>query len=128
MNFHTYTVFNTVLHNNCEAIPFVLASVSLDADMVHLQMEDIKHDIQDATSDYLDNTPIPEKNILDIDDDKIKYIKGFIHPRHSYSEPHTTQDHCTTDLRAEVCTVTAATAPAIMINVGIPTNPLSNYT
>ena len=51
MNFHTDAVFNTVIHNNNEAIPIILASVYLDPEAVHLQMEDIKHYIQDATSD-----------------------------------------------------------------------------
>ena len=51
MNFHTDAVFNTVIHNNNEAIPIILASLSLDPEAVHLQMEDIKHYIQDATSE-----------------------------------------------------------------------------
>ena len=60
MNVHPYTVFNTVIHNNREVIPFIPASDSLYPDTVHLQMEDIKQDIQDATSDYLISTPIPD--------------------------------------------------------------------
>ena len=48
MNVHTYSVFNTFLYNNCEAIPFILALVSLDPEALHLQMEDIKQDIQDS--------------------------------------------------------------------------------
>ena len=45
MNVHTDAVLNTVLHNNREAIPFILASVSLDPKSVRLQMEYIKQDI-----------------------------------------------------------------------------------
>ena len=42
MNVHIDSVLNSIIHNNHEATPFILASVSLDLDMVHLQMEDIK--------------------------------------------------------------------------------------
>ena len=50
-NVHPGAVFNTVIHNNREAIPFILASVSLEPEAVHLQMKYTKQDIQDATSD-----------------------------------------------------------------------------
>ena len=70
-----------------------MASVYLDPEAFHLQTEDTKQDIQDATSDYLVSTPIPEKNILDTSDNTINYIKAFIQPHHSYSESHTNQDH-----------------------------------
>ena len=50
MNIHQYTVFNTVLYNTREAIPFILDSVSLDPKAVCLQMEDINQDIQETTS------------------------------------------------------------------------------
>ena len=50
MNIHPYTVFNTVLYNTREAIPFILDSISLDPEAVCLQMEDIKKDIQETTS------------------------------------------------------------------------------
>ena len=48
MIIHPDAVFNIVLHNKREAISFILASVSLDPDTVHLQMEDIKQDIEDT--------------------------------------------------------------------------------
>ena len=85
MNVHLDTVFNTILHNSHYTIPFILASASLYPAAVHLQMEGIKQDIQDVTSYYLVKTPIPDKNLLGTADEKIKYIKSFIHPRHSYS-------------------------------------------
>ena len=53
-------------------------------------MEEPKWDIQDSTSDYLVNTPTHNTNILNKDDDTINYIKAFLQPRHSYSEPHNT--------------------------------------
>ena len=90
MNVYPYTVFNTVLKNYREAIPFILSSVSLYPEEVNLQMEDIKQDIQDATSDYLVSTYITGKSLLDTPDDTIKYIKTFIHPHHSYSIFYTT--------------------------------------
>ena len=103
-------MFNTVLYNTREAFPFILFSVSLEPEAVHLQTEDTKQDIQDPTSDYLFNTSIPNNNILDVDDDTIKYSKEFLQPRHSYPEPPTTpnsqfyslttQDHLTPDIRA----------------------------
>ena len=49
--------------------------VFLDSEAVNPQMEEIKKDIQDATSNYLVNTPTPTNNLLDTDDDTIKYIK-----------------------------------------------------
>ena len=65
-------------------------SVSLDPDSVHLQMEDINQDIQDATSYYLVNTLTTSTNILDTVDEKIKYIKAFLYNHHSYPKPPTT--------------------------------------
>ena len=63
-------MFNNVLHNKCEATPFILASVFLDPETVHLQMEDTKQDIKYDNSDYLVSTPTIDKNILDNADDK----------------------------------------------------------
>ena len=39
MKFHPGAVLNNILYNTREAIPFILASVSLDTEAVHLQME-----------------------------------------------------------------------------------------
>ena len=50
MNVHPDAVFNTVLHDTREVIPYIIASVSLELESVHLQMEEIKQYIQDATS------------------------------------------------------------------------------
>ena len=94
--------------------------------MVHLQMEYIKQDIQDATFYYLISTHIPDTNLLNTADDTIKYIGGFIQTHHSYSEPQTTQDHLTTDLRAEALSTTTATVTVIASNTGISTSTLSN--
>ena len=46
--------------------------------MVHLQIENIKQDIQYATSDYLTSTPIPDKNLLNNSYYTIKYINTFL--------------------------------------------------
>ena len=51
MNVHPDTVLNTVLHNKHKAIPFILSYISLDTEVVNLQMEYIKQDIQDTTFD-----------------------------------------------------------------------------
>ena len=120
MNYHPDEVLNTVLHDIREAIPYIMKSISLDAEEVHLQMEETKRDIQDATSDYLVNTPTPNTHLLDNADDTIKYIKAFLQPHQYYSEPPTTpiskfsspttQEHLTADLRAEARATTAATA------------------
>ena len=61
MNIHSDAVFNTDLYNNREATPFILSSASLYPEAVHLRMEDIKQNIQDATSDYIISIPISEK-------------------------------------------------------------------
>ena len=98
-NDHTDAVCNTVIYNNCEATPLILESVSLDSEAVRLQMEDTTQDIQATTSNYLVNTPTPEKNILDNADYTIKYIKEFLQPHHSYTKSPTTQDGLNPDLR-----------------------------
>ena len=54
--------------------------ISLYTEAEQLQMEYIKQDIQYATSDYPINTPTPSTNILGTADDRIKYIKEFLHP------------------------------------------------
>ena len=109
-------------------------------------MKYTKQDIQDATSDYLVNTPTPDTNILDTTDDTIDYIKEFLQPRHYYTEPTTTptshfysptnQYHLTPDLREELCASTSVTASASAPNRSIPAtmstlalvNPLSDST
>ena len=128
MNVHTDAVFNTVLQNNRETIPFILDSISLGTELVHFQMEDIKQDIQDSTSDYLVCTPIPENNILSTADYTINYIKEFLQPHRSYSKSQTTQDHITTDIRAELSTTAFVATTASSPNTGSPTIPLSNST
>ena len=110
MNVHPYELFNTVLHNTRETIPFILYSVSLDPELVHVQMADTKQDIQEDTSYRLSSTPTPNTNLLDTNNDTIKYIKAFINPLHSCTEPltnpisqfssPTTQDHLTTYISA----------------------------
>ena len=122
MNPHPDSVFNTVLHSTCVATPFILNGVSLYPYEVHLQLEDTKQDIQDATSDYLVNTPTPNKKILNTADDSIKYINKFLQPHLSYPKPlttsisnltsPTTQYHLNADIREEVHVATAATATA----------------
>ena len=61
MNVHPYAVFNTVLHNNHEANPYITAYVSFDPEKVHPKMEEIKQEIQDATLNYLVNIPTAKK-------------------------------------------------------------------
>ena len=84
MNIHLDAVFNTVFHNNCESIPFILPYVFLYPEAVHLQMEDTNQDIQDATSAHFVNTYTPKTNILDTSDETIKTIEEFDHPLYSY--------------------------------------------
>ena len=124
MNAHLYSVLKTVIHYNREVNPFIQDCVSLDPEAVHLQMEDIKKDIQYATSYHLVNTPTPDKNILDTADDTINYIKAFLQPHHSYYLSSTTQYHLTPDPRKELRATTYATATASAPNAGISTSPL----
>ena len=51
MNVQPDAVLHTVLHSTRELIPFILSYVYLYPEAVHLQIEDIKQYIQDATSD-----------------------------------------------------------------------------
>ena len=102
MNIHLDKVFNTVIQNNCESIPFILYYVSLDLEAVHIQMEDTNQDIQDATSDYIDNTYTPKANPLDTSVDTINYIEEFNHSLYSYPEFPTTQDHITPNIKTEL--------------------------
>ena len=61
MNVHPDTLFNTLIHNTREATPSILASVSLDTEDVHIQMEDLNQDIQDATFGFIVRTPTPKQ-------------------------------------------------------------------
>ena len=127
IDFHQYAVSNTVIHNTRESIPYIMESFSLDPEVVYLQMEEIKQDIKDTTSDYCINTPTPNINILVTADETIKYTKALLQPHHSYPEPPTTPishfsppttpKHLTTDLSAEAHTSTAATDTASVPNV-----------
>ena len=138
MNPHPESVFNTVLHSTCVSTPFILNCVSLYPYEVHLQLEDTKQDIQDATSDYLVNTPTPNKKILNTADDSIKYINKFLQPHLSYPKPlttsisnltsPTTQYHFNADIREEVHVATAATATESARNASSHAKPLKLYT
>ena len=90
MNIHIDAVLNTIIYNESDYIPYIIASVSLNPEAVHLQMEEINQDIQASTSNYLINTPTTNTNILIAYDEKIKYIKAFLQLLHIYPEPPTT--------------------------------------
>ena len=60
MNVHPGAVFNTVIHDIREAIPYITAYISFEPEKVHLQLEEIRQEIQDATSYYLINIPTPK--------------------------------------------------------------------
>ena len=62
--------------NNPMVIPDIMSFVSLEPDAVRLKIEEIKHNIQDATYDYLIKIPTPNTNLLNTADDTIKYIKA----------------------------------------------------
>ena len=138
IDFHQYAMSNTVIHNTRESIPYIMESFSLDPEVVYLQMEEIKQDIKDTTSDYCINTPTPNINILVTADETIKYTKALLQPHHSYPEPTTTptsqfysqtnQYHITPEIRTEARATTTATATASTPNAIIPTNSLSNST
>ena len=89
MNVHPDAVFTTILCNTREAIPYSMDFVSFELEAVHLQMEEIKKDIQDATNSYIINIPSPNTNLLDTDDNTIKYIQALIQDHHSYPGPLT---------------------------------------
>ena len=57
MNVHPDSVFNTVIQYTRDYIPYIMAYISLEPNPVHLKMEWINQDCQDAISDYLVNTP-----------------------------------------------------------------------
>ena len=76
MNVHLLEVFNNVLHIKPWVIPDIMSFVSLEPDAVRLKIEEIKHNIQDATYNYLIKIPTPNTNLLNTADDTIKYIKA----------------------------------------------------
>ena len=90
MNVHPDAVFHTILHDTREAIPYITAFVSIDLETVHLQMKEIRKEIQDATSYYLINSPTHNTNLLDTSDETINYIEEFLNTRHPYPVPPTT--------------------------------------
>ena len=112
--------------------------VFLDSEAVNPQMEEIKKDIQDATSDSLVSTPTPDKNFLNTNDYTINYINTLLHPRNSYLEPMTTPisqfyslntKYCLTPkLRAEARTTTSDTATSSAPNTSSHENSPSNST
>ena len=69
MKLHPELVLNTFLHNINVEIPCITTSVSYQTETVHLQLEEIRQDIQDANSDYLANIPTPDTNIMDAADE-----------------------------------------------------------
>ena len=93
---------------------------------MHLQLEVIRQDIQDTTSDYFVNIPTPNKNIMDTADETINYIEAFFQAYHYYLGPTATPtsqisypyapEHLTTDLRSEVRADAAATSTASVPN------------
>ena len=130
MNIPPYSVFNTVIHDACEYIPYIMDSFFLDPEAVNLQMKETKQDIKDDTSDYLINNTTPNKNILNTANEKIKYIKAYLKPLHTYPEPTATpisqlyypytQDHLNTDLNSEALATTTDTAIASTHNTSSP--------
>ena len=74
MNIQSDAVFNTVLHNTREAITYMTDFVHFKPETVHLQLEEIRQEIQDSTSDYLINIPKPNKIFLRTADETINYI------------------------------------------------------
>ena len=105
--------------------------VSFNLEALRIQIEGIKQDIQGTNSNYLINIPTPNTNIMNTSDDTTKDIKAFLQTNHFYHWPPTTpisqflsldfQERLTPDLRAEVCTTTAASATASAPNASSPT-------
>ena len=122
MNIHSYKIFNSVVHDTHESIPYITAYVSFDPEAVHLHMEEIRQDIQVATSDYLINSPTYNKNILDAVDETISYIEALLQAHHSYTGPTTNPisqlnssdswERLTTDIRPETLATTTDTDTA----------------
>ena len=126
MNVHTNTVFNSILQDIREAIPYITSSFSYDPVAVQLQMEEINQDIQDITSNYVFN--ISTNNTTA--DNTINNIKEFLQDHNSYSVPPTTPisqfspptawEHIIYGIIEEGLTTTAATASASAPNKIIP--------
>ena len=90
MNVNPDAVLYTFLRDTRYFIPCMMASVSFGPESVYLQMEEIKQDIQNSTSNYLVNIPVSNTNLIDTSDDTIKYIKVLLQAHHSYPGPITT--------------------------------------
>ena len=57
---------------------------------MHLQMDEIRQEIQDATSDYLVNIPTPNINIINTSYETINYIKELFQAHHYCTITQTT--------------------------------------
>ena len=131
MNIHPDAVFNTIIHDKCGPISFIMTSVSFEPEAVHIHTEEINQHIQDATSNYLVKIPTPNTNLLDTADDTIKHIHEFLQAHHSYPGPPTApigqfsspsaQEHITHDLGSEAHTTTAINATESSPTTSIPT-------
>ena len=107
-----------------------MAYVSLYPKEVHLKLDEIKQDTQDATSDYLVKTPTPNKNLPDNTYVKIRFIKAFLQTHQSCPTPPTkpvskcfpptSQEHITPDIRSEVRDTKSATDTESAPNLSSP--------
>ena len=69
MKLHPDTVSNALLRNIRVGLPCITTSVSYQLETVHLQLEEIRQDIQDATSDYPIKIPTANTNLMDAADE-----------------------------------------------------------
>ena len=67
-------MFETLLHNTREAIPYITAYAYFDPETVHLQMEETRQEIHDATYDYIVNISTTNTYLLYTADEKMNYI------------------------------------------------------
>ena len=130
MNIQPDVVLNNFLYDTHEAIHYITASVSFEPETVHLQMEEIRQEIQVATSNYLVSIPTPNTNIIDAADKKPNYIEAFFQAHNSYPGPLATpishisspyaQEHLTPNIILEARATTTATATASVPNLSNP--------
>ena len=122
MNVHPEAVFKTILQNICDDLPFTTTCVSYVSKTIHLQLEDISQDIQDATHNYVTSISTPNTYLLGTDDETTNCITEFFKYHHFYPE---TQYTPTSQLSSTYAPEHLAPDPRSAVTTASPTTTLA---
>ena len=73
-----------ILHDIHLYFPLITSCVFYAPETVHLQLEEIRKDIQDATSNFFFNINTPNTHILGTADETINYTKWLLQSHQYY--------------------------------------------